>query len=103
MPDLATYEKRVAYAAHQYSDQYPVEAWERCERLGITSEEFCKGIELRTQQEMEYRSWTRQYGKQEYGGWARDPRDGRYKPQAVICTDEPEDERMADMQMELPA
>jgi hypothetical protein len=35
-------------------------------------------------QEAEYRAWTAYYGSQYYGGWAQDPRDGRYKPQAVI-------------------
>jgi hypothetical protein len=35
-------------------------------------------------QEAEYRGWTAYYGSQYYGGWAQDPRDGRYKPQAVI-------------------
>ena len=34
--------------------------------------------------EAEYRGWTAYYGSQYYGGWNRDPRDGRYKPQAVI-------------------
>ena len=35
-------------------------------------------------EEAEYREWTAYYGSQYYGGWNRDPRDGRYKPQAVI-------------------
>lgn len=35
-------------------------------------------------EEAEYRNWTAYYGSQYYGGWNRDPRDGRYKPQAVI-------------------
>jgi hypothetical protein len=35
-------------------------------------------------EEAEYRAWTAYYGSQYYGGWNRDPKDGRYKPQAVI-------------------
>jgi len=35
-------------------------------------------------EEAEYRAWTAYYGSQYYGGWDRDPLDGRYKPKAVI-------------------
>ncbi len=84
MPDLTTYEKRVAHVAHIYSANYGIESWKRCEALGITSDEFEAGLRLWERQEGEYRSWTRQYGKQEYGGWTRSPIDGRYKPQQVV-------------------
>lgn len=40
--------------------------------------------EQREREEAEYRAWTAYYGSQYYGGWARDPKDGRYKPQPVI-------------------
>lgn len=81
---LVTPEQRIAYAAHIYSDQYAQFAWERCEALGISNDEFIAGIALKEQQEEEYRRWTVQYGSQYYGGWQRDPKDGRFKPWQVI-------------------
>jgi len=88
---LATYEGRVKYAAHIYTFPYSLDCWQRCKALGISSDEFEAGVRLREKQEAEYRSWTAQYGSQEYGGWIRSPRDGRYKPHQVVEAETAED------------
>lgn len=39
------------------------------------------------------RGWVRWYGQPEYGGWTRDTRDGRQKPQQVIEEERKEREK----------
>ena len=64
---LVTCAQRVAYAAHMWNDQYPDSAWASCAAIGITSEEFEDGAEIKREYNeyfslLQWRHGSRCYG-----------------------------------------
>ncbi len=76
-----TREQRVRYAAANYTFPWKLEAWRKCEALGISREEFEEGVALRTKEDDDYRAKRAYYGDPAYGSW---PKESERKPAVSV-------------------